>query len=563
MKKRFFTIGFFALLALPAISHAERISSFSDAIIINNDATVQVVETITYDFEGSHRHGIYRDIPLKNSDGSYLEIKNVSTVDENGLSYLNKVTMDNSGLHIKIGDPDNFVSGIKTYKISYLVKNALVSFDDYDELYWNVTGNDWNVPIDQVSTTISSPQVVQSFCYQGGYGSKTPCDAKYKTTDLGNHEGTTIAVGFQKGIVSGIARKGGQTNEVYGPVSNSVNSDFYQIVILIVGVLSLAGTFYYWWKNRDPKSQLPIVAWYESPNALPPMVLGTLIDKKTDLQDITGQIISLASRGYLSVTRIEEKVLKIFTNVDYDFSVTKNTTDVDFEGDKKVLELLFGSINPEVGTHILMSQLSNDSKMRIQSVLREAQVVTRDFLKADGYLERSKKPWWTYIVGAVFIVLVYGAIKLMDITDNFSLLLVPIGAICGFIWLSTKTKYTQRGVDVRQQVLGFKTFLSVTDKERFEFHNAPEKNPTQFMEFLPYAIALGVEKKWAQQFEGMMIPNPTWYHSNTASFVALDLASHMRIMNESLHSAAIPANSGSGGGGSSGGGSGGGGGGSW
>lgn len=563
MKKRFFTIGFFALLAFPAISHAERISSFSGAIIINNDAAVQVVETITYDFEGSHRHGIYRDIPLRSSDGSYLEIKNVSVVDENGSPYQNKVSTDTSGLHIKIGDPDNFVSGIKTYKISYLVKNALVSFDDYDELYWNVTGNDWNVPIDRVSTTISSPQVVQSFCYQGPYGSKTPCDTKYKTTDLGNHEGMTIAVGFQKGIVFGIARKGGQTNEVYGPVPNSANSGFYQVVILIVGMLSLAGTFYYWWKNRDPKSQLPIVAWYESPNGLPPMVMGTLIDKKTDLQDITGQIISLASRGYVSLTRIEEKVLKIFTNVDYDFSVTKNTTDVDFEGDKKVLELLFGSTNPEMGTHILMSQLSNDSKMRIQSVLREAQVVTRDFLKADGYLEQSKKPWWTYIVGAVFIVLVYGAIKLMNVTDSFSLLLVPIGAICGFIWLSTKTKYTQRGVDVRQQVLGFKTFLSVTDKERFEFHNAPEKNPTQFMEFLPYAIALGVEKKWAQQFEGMMIPSPTWYHSNTASFVALDFASHMRIMNESLNSAATPASSGSGGGGSSGGGSGGGGGGSW
>jgi len=441
-----------------------------------------------------------------------------------------------------------------------LVKNALVSFDAYDELYWDVTGSDWAVPIDHVSTVVHSPQVLQESCYQGSQGSTTSCDTLREVKGLSDGEGVTIAVGFQKGAVSGIERIGGQINTTK---QVSKNQELYQVLVLVIGGVSLVGTFLYWRRNRDPKSHNPVVAWYESPSGLDPLVLGTLIDKRTDFRDITAQILSLASRGYLSLTRTEEKTLIVFTDVDYLFTVTRAVDDVLFDGDKKTLELLFGSTNPSVGATVLMSDLQASSATRIRSILVEIKELTRNFLKNEGYFETVKKPWWTYVIGIGFVVLGYGSFVFVGETGGLSFILIPIVAICAFIWLTTKTKYTQRGVDIKQLVLGFKEFLSVTDKERFEFHNAPEKNPTQFMEFLPYAIAFGVEKKWAEQFKDMMIPSPSWYHSNTNTFVAMDLVSHFQRVSTSFASAATPASSGSGGGGSSGGGSGGGGGGSW
>jgi len=62
------------------------------------------------------------------------------------------------------------------------------------------------------------------------------------------------------------------------------------------------------------------------------------------------------------------------------------------------------------------------------------------------------------------------------------------------------SKLTQKGSEARESIQGFKLYLSVAEKDRIDFHNAPEKNPKIFEKLLPYVMALGVEKKWAKQF---------------------------------------------------------------
>jgi uncharacterized membrane protein len=129
------------------------------------------------------------------------------------------------------------------------------------------------------------------------------------------------------------------------------------------------------------------------------------------------------------------------------------------------------------------------------------------------------------------------------------------------------SKKTPLGAETKDDILGFKLFLSVTEKDRLDFHNAPERSPEQFMEFLPYAIALGIENKWAAQFASIYIPEPSWYHGGVhgpflASAFVSDL-SHFSGSVSSSFTSASRGGSGSGGGGSSGGGFGGGGGGSW
>ena len=111
--------------------------------------------------------------------------------------------------------------------------------------------------------------------------------------------------------------------------------------------------------------------------------------------------------------------------------------------------------------------------------------------------------------------------------------------------------------------MGLKDYINVAEKDRIAFHNAPEKNPELFEKLLPFAMALGVEKKWAEQFEGIYTQEPNWYHGGIygAHFSATSFGSS--LSNFSTSSGSTLSSSSSGGGGGVGGGGGGGGGGSW
>jgi hypothetical protein len=219
-------------------------------------------------------------------------------------------------------------------------------------------------------------------------------------------------------------------------------------------------------------------------------MLGSLIDKTTDLCDITAQIISLASRGYIAMTRIEEKQLLVFNKIDYSFEIIKDTNDITFYGDKKVLGILFGYLNPQVGTKVLMSDLKNDS-LRIQSLINQVEDGIKTILIQDGYLEPGNKNLLVKLIGILFLFVSGFIIQVFSpIVGSFIFILVPAGIICGLMLLGIRSKYTQLGVDTQKEVLGFKEFLSVTDKERFDFHNAPEKTLHNLWNFYPTLLHL-------------------------------------------------------------------------
>lgn len=563
-------IGFLGVFfCIPGISHAEKISDFSALITVQKNTELRVVEKIQYDFEGAARHGIFRSIATHNSDGSEIGLKNITVTNEQGIDYSFTKQYSPEGITLRIGDPYTTVSGVKTYVITYSVTNALVSFDAYNELYWNVTGNGWNVPMDKVTAKVvfdnNENPVIQASCYQGGVGSSASCliDAQHESvvTGLNSYEGVTVAVGFDKKYAEPINRIGGQINTAPKPVSGYVQ--LVKIACVVLSAVTLGGTLLFWYKNRDPKSTRPVVAWYEPPQQFDPVVAGTLIDKVTDTRDIVAQIIALAERGYISITRVEEKKLMVFTFVDYVFTVISNTSSTTSVIDKAVLRLVFGNEHPEISSVAHMSEFKqrpSDVQLVIKSIrdLAEVELVTK------GYFEPQKNKILGIVLQFLLVAIIYAGIRVGSLVTSFAYLLIPVSLVSSFVLINPGNKRTQLGVDTTQEVLGFKTFLSVTDKERFEFHNAPEKNPTQFMQFLPYAIAFGVEEKWAKQFEGVLIPEPNWYHGGTAgAFIAADFARDLHSFGTGFSAAATPARSGSGGGGSSGGGSGGGGGGSW
>jgi hypothetical protein len=208
--------GFFILTPV----QAEEISNFSVLAEVQSDSSVLITENIHYDFGEDLRHGIFRDIPVRytNARGRNFSVnlKIDSVTNAAGQPYFYETSRQGRFLRVRIGDPETLVRGEHTYVVSYKAQTAVNFFDERDEFYWNVTGNDWSLPINKASIVVHLPTEVKAAadlslkCFTGPLGSdKQACrgglsssgKVVFETTgQLAPKEGLTVALGFPKGI---------------------------------------------------------------------------------------------------------------------------------------------------------------------------------------------------------------------------------------------------------------------------------------------------------------------------------------------------------------------------
>jgi uncharacterized membrane protein len=169
------------------------------------------------------------------------------------------------------------------------------------------------------------------------------------------------------------------------------------------------------------------------------------------------------------------------------------------------------------------------------------------------------------VLAGGFLTGIFGSLQ-----DGWGILSGIISGIIILVFGWLMPAVTKKGAELKENILGFKDFLSVTETDRLKFHNAPEKNPALFEKFLPHAMVLGVEKEWAKQFEGIYNQQPDWYEDSSGRmFNAIILSSMISDFSSSAMTtmASQPSSAAGGGsgfsGGGAGGGGGGGGGGSW
>jgi uncharacterized membrane protein len=533
---------------------AEFIKDFNSEIIINKDSSILVKESILYDFEEAEKHGIFRTIPIKyeNADSRTsisLEVESVK-LDDDFENY--EIIKNGLNKEIKIGNSNTNIKGLHLYEIVYRVKGAMNYFKDFDELYWNVTGNSWNVPIHNVNTKIIFPEdfdisEIQKSCYIGFLSSKESCNISIVDSStnfssgriLDQSEGLTIAVGFSKGLI-------------YEPSKiDIIKSIISNNIILILPIIVFLIMFFIWRKyGKDPKGYSTIIAQYEPPLGIGATLSGALVDEKPDFKDITAGIIYLAEKGFLRITRLEKQW--IFSTQDYQIELLNNNFSELDSIEKNILGLFFKSFT--IGTNVKISAFKKNVELFMNDIYKE--MATRGFYEKNP--NHTKIP---YLVASFIFVFVFLYIyKLGNTIETISVILSGAIIFVFGLFMSKKTKF---GSETKDYILGFKEFLSVTEKDRLNFHNAPEKKPEQFMKFLPYAIAFGVEKAWAKQFEGLYIEEPKWYSGNrVGAFVVSDFVSNISGLSQSF-SFKSASKSGLGGLGGSGLGKGGGGGGSW
>ncbi|XLQ20542.1 MAG: DUF2207 domain-containing protein [Candidatus Moraniibacteriota bacterium] len=556
MKKIFFGLFSSIIFCVALVASAENISQFDVDLAINEDATIDVTETIVYEFGDLEKHGIYRTIPVKyktdKGNNRSIKLSKISVVDEQGQERTFAKSATGGNIKLKIGDADKYVTGQQVYKIKYTVDGAINYFKDHEELYWNVTGDRWEIGLNNINVNVVAPIINDTRCFAGYYGENNPCESvgeiyenigknttQFTHDNISLTEGMTIVVGMPLGTI--------EKPSVLAQIIWFIGDNWIIAVPFIV--------FYWmwrrWWKyGKDPKGRGTIIPFYKSPENLSPAEIGMIVDEKVHSRDISAAIINLAVYNRMHIRK---------TMGEYIFIKTEDTSYLLKEEEKILYKGIFDGLSTEVKASSLKNKFYVDFDRAVNEVLNN--IVEKGY-----YVKNPKIVKGAYMTGGWFMFV--GSFFVSAIFSEAAGVALLMSSIPVFGFGFFMPKRTKKGAIMREQILGLKLYLEVAEKDRINFHNAPERTPEHFEELLPYAMALGVEKKWAKQFEDIYKSSPQWYEG-TESFNPIMLTNDLRSFNKStsstMRSQPSSASSGSSGfsGGGSGGGFGGGGGGSW
>lgn len=555
---------------------AYAIRGFDTELVVESDSNMVVEERIEVEFS-EPRHGIFRSIPTRYSDprgyAYSLDLRLLGVTDESGRRQGAEVSHQGRYTTIRIGDPDRTVEGRVVYLIRYRVRDALARFAQYDEIYWNATGNEWNSAIDRSSATVRLPVPVEpgdltTAGYTGAFGRTDrdvavtypePGVVRFVTTRrLEPLEGLTVAVGFPQGIV---------TFPTAAVRAGRMAADNWVALLPFGWLIFLVRR--YRAHGRDPEPDAPVVVAYEPPPGLTPGEVGTLIDERVDAADITSTVVDLAVRRHLSIeTTSETRLLGLLEHEETTFTLESGGQGTLGTHEAAVISALFGG-----QASVRASDLKNKFYAHIPGIKR----ALYDRLVAGGYFDgapdRTRTRWVVVgiLAGAATGILAGAWMGWRGVAPPASIL-VPIlsGVVTWGLFLAfarAMPRRTTKGARARQWAIGFQEFARRVEGDRLERDTADPRRAFEVL--LPYAMALGVATEWARRFEGIYQQRgPEWYAGphgsgafSTRSFER-SLSGAMSDTSRSM-TASPRSSSGSGGGGSSGGGGGGGGGGSW
>jgi uncharacterized membrane protein len=556
-------------LAASASARQLKIQKFSAEIFVQPDATLDVTETIDVNFIGEW-HGLYRTIPVEYvtpqgfNYSLFVKLRGATDAADQPL----KVESSRQGHYLKWKIYVNDATDAeRTIRLHYQVRNGLKFFEDHDELYWNVTGDEWDVPVGDASAQILLPQGVTGVRtneFTGSYRSRGQ-DADVTATDntvevsmtrpLSFHEGLTIVVGWDKGFVTEPGK-----SELVSQFLASNWPIFLPIPVFL---------FMFWlWstRGRDPRVG-PVAVQYAPPEGMSPAEAGTLVDEDAAMRDITATIVDLAVRGFIVIEEKDKSgIMGLLHNKEYVFHLKKPPKE--WAGLKShELVLLAGIFSNGALADVELSSLQNQFYKNLPNIKNGI----FDALMEHGYFQH--RPDYVrsgYVAGGavigVFFFLAGNWLSQKTGVAALPFLVAAVlsgGIIAGFGWFMPAR--TADGAKALAGVLGFEDFLTHVEADRMDRIN---QTPETFEKFLPYAMALGVEKKWVGAFQNIYSQPPSWYQGGiyNGGFYPIMFVNSLDNMTSQASSvmASAPRSSGGsgfGGGGFSGGGMGGGGGG--
>lgn len=504
------------------------IATFDVEIGIEKTRDMMVKETIVADFTGSPHHGIIRFIPIRyqtnlganlNLDFELLGIEN-----DKGVKWPYEIDTwlsdSNFGQNawLKIGDADTLVTNFQTYVITYKVKNAVTFWNDYDELYWNVTGTNWDVPIYLASLKIKPPSEItdtkaQSTCYTGYYGSQNQnCVHGFENGDfffetygpLAAYEGLTAVSGFPKGIVA----------------APTQSEKFWRFTkdnwLMLLPILTFVFMVRHWRKYGRDADDRAVVPQYKAPEGLTPLQAGALIDEKVHPHDITATIIDLAIRGYVKIEEIREedsvvekglKALGFNSSRADDYRIHRLQKDKEISLQKHEQILLKGLFGEETESRRL-----SDIRDFYTTLNEVKDNIFQDLTERKFFIKNPDKVWKLYMAAGAAIIIVSAPIYViffafLGLTGIFGIVMSGLILMAFSTIMPAKTRL---GADMLGYIRGLKEYIKTAEEDRIKFEEKTDQRAT-FEHLLPYALAFGVATKWAKAFQNIYTTPPEWY----------------------------------------------------
>lgn len=593
-------LGPLFLLLSPPSSRAQdtgwTITSYHADYVVGSDRSIDVVERIAVDFGRLQRHGIYREIPVRyrkvvrrglplGAGTVKVDLDVEKVTDERGRELRTKVDRGDR-VRIRIGDPNRYVTGRQDYVIHYRLARGLGFFDDHDELYWQVTGTEWPVPILRASANVTLPPAEawakrdaagwSAWCYAGWAESTSgerctaavvdPGRYRFEAGRLEAGEGLTFVAAFPKEVVRepSAAERLSEAIATWWPLGLPLAA--------FLAMLTLWGT-----RGREPSAGSVVPVW-RRPDDLPPGAAGALVDQRADMDDVVATLLDLAVRGYVRIREVPPggvmglvevgsftgkalRTLGLYKN-DWEFERTvKPTTDGDlthYEG--RVLHGIF-----EGDTTRRMSDLHNEFYTHLPEIhdgMYDLLVRKKLFRQNPDTVRKIYR--WAGIGGLVL----GGGLGVQ--TENWILGIgIALAGLIVLVFSSFMPAMTPEGARRWREVKGLEEYIRRAEKAELEFSQAPEKTTELFETLLPYAVALDVSDLWVEQFADVLAASPpSWYAGTTygSGFSGNGFKSGLadfRSAATRTMASSPGSSSGVGGGGSVGGGGGGGGGGSW
>jgi len=571
MSKRRWVIAVLVGLWAQSLAGAdERIIGFHSDITVHEDGWLTVTETIRVRAEGDRiKRGIYRDFPVLHRGRGWTAVRvpfDVSAVKRDGKGEAHHFESKGKYRRVYLGRSGVVLKpGIHTYTLSYRTARQVGFFDDHDELYWNVTGNEWDFAIDRASARITVPagvprSAIKLEAYTGPKGAKAgqysasldaSGSAVFETTSpLGKHEGLTVVVSFPKGFVA-------------EPTAWEKLEAFLGANSLVgVGALGLLAVLLYfavaWYHiGRDPDKGV-IIPLFEPPEDLSAAGMRYVLEMGFDQKCLTAAILNMAVKGYWTIeeadgdyalvrtegaddaklAREERKVARKLLGhgdaVDLDNAnhtrFTNATTGLkqvladEFEGRYFLSNLKWfvpgvilgvltlvgvGAVSflqqgqPVVGfLSIWLSIWSLGVWFLVRQVIKAWQAVRRG---TGGRLGKTGAAVFITVFAVPFCiaeVVVFSILVYMT-----SIWLMPILLAIGILIVRFHhllKRPTVEGRKVMDLIEGFRMYLATAEQDRLSAVHVPERTPAVFEACLPYAIALDVENEWAEQFADVL-----------------------------------------------------------
>ncbi|MBK5252839.1 MAG: DUF2207 domain-containing protein, partial [Peptostreptococcaceae bacterium] len=532
----------FAIFLVPMQSHgaeAFEIRDYDVNVSVGEDNSYEVKETIKVEFS-EPRHGIYRTIPTS-YDGRQAKISNIEVPGREI-----KTSRSSGNLVIQIGSADEYVSGFQTYVIAYRFALPIDRYEDYDEFYFNLIGNEWPVSIDRVSFSVDMPKPFDSdnvSVYSGAYGSESSDGVDFNVGAAGVNGKTLKMLLPGESVTMRIELEEGYFKESF--LSRLTNLFFEYAYILLGGLLLLLGFFT--WKKYGQDEQMFVAPEFYPPENMTPAEVGYIIDSTMDNKDVTALLIYWASKGYMAIEEIDKKNVR--------FHKLKEADDSFKSFEKIMFASLFDEhgVDGKVETEDLKYQFANT----ISAVKSEISDSLGRYAEKPLYTKKSKNLGMMfkalallplYLMAMKYLNSVFGAgprilltaliptlaiyIPIALFIEGFKrryviskgsmvlrvMLFVVIfvfGAIIGFLlYLVVKTygvnatmipfilaaastvgiyalgaimkQKTEYGKRVMEKILGLKQFIETAEKPKLEM--LFDENPSYFYDVLSYAV---------------------------------------------------------------------------